>query len=416
MNRRVLMIAYHYPPVLGSSGVHRTLKFSRYLPEEGWDVTVLTVHPRVYERTSEAQLAEIPEQITVERAFALDSARDLAIKGRYWSRLALPDRWASWLITGIWRGLGCIRRQRPAFIYSTYPIATAHRIGYWLHRLSGLPWIADFRDPMTEPGHPAEPRKWASYRAIEALAVRHASRLLFTTPGAIEVYRERYPDVPAERFVLIGNGYDEEDFRDLPAPDTTPPGERVTLVHSGVLYPKERDPRAFFQALARLKQAGRIDARSLRIVLRATGHDHLYRPQLEALNITDLVELAPPRPYREALAEMLAADGLLLFQADSCNQQIPAKAYEYLRAGRPVLALTDAAGDTAGLLRDSGIDSIVALDDEPAIAEALSAFLGRVRAGTEPGADPERAIRHSRRARSTELARLLDSLHPESRR
>src|SRR5205823_2843386 len=90
---RVLMIAYHYPPVVGSSGIHRTLKFSRYLPDHGWQPTVLTVRHNAHVNGASA---ELPAQVAVERAFALDTAVDLSIRGVYPRWLALPDRWISW--------------------------------------------------------------------------------------------------------------------------------------------------------------------------------------------------------------------------------------------------------------------------------------------------------------------------------
>jgi hypothetical protein len=89
-------------------------------------------------------------------------------------------------------------------------------------------------------------------------------------------------------------------------------------------------------------------------VLRATGCDDCLRGLLGQLRIDDIVMLEPRVGYREALAEMLAADGLLVLQAANCNYQVPAKLYEYLRARRPILALTDAAGDTAQTLADAG--------------------------------------------------------------
>src|SRR5712664_704149 len=123
---RVLMVAYHYPPCFGSSGIQRTLKFSRYLPDGGWDPIILTAHPRAYPDTNSAQLSEIPSGLPVHRAFALDAARHLVF-GRHYSRwLALPDRWGSWWPGGVVAGLRLVRRYRPAVLWSTYPIATAH--------------------------------------------------------------------------------------------------------------------------------------------------------------------------------------------------------------------------------------------------------------------------------------------------
>lgn len=93
--RRVLMIAYHFPPLAGSSGIQRTLRFVQQLPAHGWQPLVLSAHPRAYERTSEDLLADVPPGCTVRRAQAFDTARHFAWRGRYIASMARPDRWQS---------------------------------------------------------------------------------------------------------------------------------------------------------------------------------------------------------------------------------------------------------------------------------------------------------------------------------
>ena len=90
------MIAYHFPPLAGSGGIQRTLRFAQYLPEFGWQPLVLTAYPCAYEQTSIAQLSEIPQEIVVKYAFALNTAKHLAIAGRYPAFLVRPDRWLTW--------------------------------------------------------------------------------------------------------------------------------------------------------------------------------------------------------------------------------------------------------------------------------------------------------------------------------
>ncbi len=419
MARHVLLIAFHYPPVRGSSGIQRTLKFSGYLRDHGWEPIILTVSPSAYEAVGDDQMGEIPAGMQVERAFSFNTARDLSIKGRYPGWLAQPDRWVSWWPAAVWRGWRVIRQKRPEVIMSTYPIATAHLIGLTLQRLSGLPWVADCRDSMTEPGYPPDPLTWRTNRRLERHVVRNCARAVFTTSGTLQMYAERYPELPASRWTIIENGYDEENFKGAEAGlDTTslgPPGQ-ITLLHSGILYPAERDPRPFFAALRGLKASGEVSAATLRVRLRATGSDGQYVEMLRTFGIEDLVELAPPVAYRLALQEMLRADGLLLFQATVCNHQVPAKLYEYLRAGRPVLTLTDPVGNTAETMRTAGVDDIVDIRDEASITAGLRRFLGALRAGQARGASPQVASLNSRRARTAELARLLDEVAREARR
>jgi glycosyltransferase involved in cell wall biosynthesis len=404
------MVAFHFPPQRGSSGIQRTLKFAQYLPALGWQPLVLSARPRAYLDAGGAPYAG-PAEVT--RAFALDSARHLAVRGRYLQLLALPDRWVSWCLGAIPAGLGIVRRARPAVLWSTYPIASAHLIGLVLHRLTGLPWIADLRDPMIDDAYPVDPwmRKAAAW--VERHTVGHATRIVCTTPGAVRSYRQRYPDVPSERFRLIENGYDEEEFINATA-DEKPAGGLFRMLHSGIVYPSERDPRPLFAALSRLKREAVLDAAHFRLVLRAPVHDALLATLAQEHGIEDLVEVAPALPYRAALAEMLAADGLLVLQAANCNAQVPAKLYEYLRAGRPTLALTDAAGDTAALMRAAAIDTVAPLDDADAIAAALARFIDLARSGRAPVAAPAFVRAQARQARTVQLAALLDEVAREA--
>lgn len=405
--KRVLMIAYHFPPLAGSSGIQRTLRFAKYLPEFGWEPLILTAHPRAYERTSADLLAEIPEGAVVVRAPAFDTARHFSVAGRYPGFLARPDRWISWLPGATIAGLSMIRRYRPDVIWSTYPIATAHLIGAALSKRSGLPWVADFRDPMAQDGYPTDPRVWRSFKQIEERAAREATLCTFTTPGTVRLYSERYPQA-AGRFKVIENGYDEETFAGL-TPGSAPlnPG-KITLLHSGIVYPSERDPTQFLQAIRTLIDTGKISAGQLRVWFRASMHEDFLRALTDKFGLNACIELLPPIPYNDALDEMMRADVLLIMQASNCNDQIPAKLYEYLRAGRPILALTDPVGDTAGVLRDAGIGAIAPLDQADAIGTLLAGTIAAPTVGTLATAGKVAAC--SRKIRTKDLATLLTGI------
>lgn len=405
------MIAYHFPPVTGSSGVQRALKFSRYLPEYGWEPLMLTVHPRAYAQIGPGQIDEVPSDLVVHRAFALDTARHLSVGSLYPRWLALPDRWVSWWLGAVPVALRLVRRYRPDVLWSTFPIATAHLIALSLARLTRLPWIADFRDSMTEEGYPTDPGQWHAYRWIERHAVASCRHAIFTTPSAVRMYAQRYPELPPQRWRQIENGYDEESFADAGLAAPQPMASRpLVLLHSGLLYPVERDPSALFAALAMLLRDGRIGPGDLQVVLRATGHDEHLRRLIDAHGVSTLVRLEPALGYRVALAEMLQADGLLVLQASNCNHQIPAKLYEYLRARRPILALTDSAGDTAAVLRAAQTGTILPLDRAEAIAPGILEFLVRLKRGAERVVPENAVAQYTRRARTAELAAILDEV------
>jgi hypothetical protein len=403
--RSVLIVAYHFPPLRGSSGIQRTLRFCRYLPEFGWRPIVLTVSPRAYESVSDDLIDEVAG-VPVTRAFALDAARHLALRGAYPGFAATPDRWSTWIPGAVIAGLLLARKHKPSALFSTFPIASAHAIALALQRFTGLPWIADFRDPLAQDDYPADERLRAHWQRLDAKIVRRAARAVFTTPGAIEESQSRYPQLPRARWSLIENGYDEDAFAGL-APAARE-GERFVLLHSGIVYAEERDPTALFAALGVCKRAGTLAAATFELRFRAGANDALLAGLARTHGVEDLVTLAPPLPYRAALAEMMSADALLVLQAANCNRQIPAKVYEYLRAGRPVMSLTDERGDTAGVLMRAGLPTHAPLDDARAIAEALPRFVLEVQSGASPRADPGFVRSCSRLERTRSLADVLN--------
>ncbi|WP_275098479.1 glycosyltransferase [Sedimenticola hydrogenitrophicus] len=418
MVNRVLMVAYHYPPVQVSSGLQRTLAFSRYLGDYGWSPLILSAHTRAYADTNDDQLRDIPQGVPVIRAFALNSRKHLSLGGRYLDLLALPDPWSSWWFGGVWSGLRLIRKYRPKVIWSTYPIATSHLIGLTLHKLTGLPWIADFRDSMTEPTYPREEARRRVFLWIEKKTIQACSKAVFTTPGAVSMYQKRYPGEPDGKWLQLPNGYNEDIFAEIETAAISPcltaspqkDTRAVKLIHSGVIYPDERDPEVFFQALSNLKKRRLIDKQRLNIILRATGHDESFQKSLNRLVIDDIVQMKPRIPYRHALKEMLSADGLIILQAANCNHQVPAKLYEYFRARRPILALTDASGDTAHTLREAGLSDIAPLDDVGSIEQALLQFITSIENGSATVASDIVIEKYSRRTSSQKLAVCLDSL------
>jgi hypothetical protein len=274
-----------------------------------------------------------------------------------------------------------------------------------LARLSGLPWVADFRDPMAQDGYPPDAATWRSFERIERHTTMLARFSVFTTPGAVQLYQARYP-AQSDRMRLIENGYDESAFgADVPA-ETPLNEDRLTLLHSGVIYPAERDPTQLFAALQVLKARVPGSFCRLRVRFRSPVHEGILRELAARYDVAESIEILPSIGHRAAIDEMLRADGLLILQADNCNSQVPAKFYEYLRARRPIVVLADPIGDTARVARAAGINAIAALEDASSITALLQQFIRDPTRGTLP-ADPAIAGA-SRRARTVELATLLN--------
>jgi peptidoglycan/xylan/chitin deacetylase (PgdA/CDA1 family) len=372
--RRALMVAFHFPPQAGSSGVLRTANFVKNLPGLGWRPDVLTAQPLAYEETRTDLIDTIPSTTRVLRAAGLDAARHLSLRGKYPLFLALPDRWSSWWLPAVLKGLRQLRRERTDLIWSTYPLATAHLIGATLARITRLPWVADFRDPMVSANHPQERLKRRFWERLERHVLTHAQLCVFTTERAAADYRKRYPQAAA-RCVVVQNGYDDDVFVGVHADRQGVGPDKLLLLHSGLIYPKDRDPGHFFGAVAALLQQGHLQRDRLLIRFRAPTHGNEVMRVAAAHGLEALVEIAGPLPHAQAIAEMLGADLLLLFQGSGFNAQIPAKIYEYLRAQRPMLAVVDRQGDTAALAAQFQQVFIAAIDSQAENQAALQQWL-----------------------------------------
>jgi glycosyltransferase involved in cell wall biosynthesis len=408
--RRILLIAYHFPPLFGSSGIQRTLRFAQYLPSYGWEPHVLTVTRNALFASDPSTLADIPSDCHVVRVPCLDAQRHLSLFGYYPPWVAVPDRWSSWAILGPAVASRVCRERQIDAIWSTYPIATAHLIGAATARRTGLPWIADFRDPMIDDDFPSSPSQRRSFIRIEAEAVKNADRLVFVTRSASRKYQEKYPHAPASRFVTIENGYDESVFASLSLADSQTRSARPVLLHSGIVYPHERDPAALFDAIAQLRDRGLIRPGDFVVRFRAAVHDDLLQQLARTRNVSEWIEIASPLPYRAALEEMLSVDALLLMQGRVCNEQIPAKLYEYLRAGRPIIGLADPDGDTGAKLLDLGVRHVAPLEDAEAVAATLLAALDGLRNNAVPVVPPDVVARYSRRELAHALANTLNDV------
>ncbi|OUR63265.1 hypothetical protein A9Q74_02875 [Colwellia sp. 39_35_sub15_T18] len=340
------MVALDFPPCQ-SAGVQRTLKFAEYLADLGWEIVVLTVNENVYRNVDKQN---IPDKINVYRCHSYDSSVDFAYKGKYFGWSKVPDRWWSWALKAIPMGKSLIKKYNPSVIWSTYPVSTAHYIGYKLHKFSRIPWVSDFRDPLQCRYDPTVKRYSSVAKWIEKKAIEHSSKAIFTTEKAVQMYQKLYPDELLSKFNVIENGFDEANFVGLPVIEKNEKGKFI-LLHSGSIYSDGRDPYKLFVALSELKKEGVISSKNFSLIFRGGVCTEKHNGNISELNIDELITFAPNIPYKSSLVEMMQADSLLILQGTLFNNQIPSKAYEYIRTGKPIVALTGKNGATESLLK-----------------------------------------------------------------
>ena len=396
-----LVIAYCFPPH-GAVGTLRTLRLVRQLAAEGWQTTVLTGAPESYPDGTSVDndlLRRVPSSTRVVQAGAIRWLTRLTRtlqplrhrRGAAASRTAqappaqrrwqpglseiidhafrIPDGDAGWFAPAVLRGLMATGRRRPDVIYSSAPPWTGHVVGCVLASLLRRPWIADFRDPWLRGPWRRDRPEFAlrALGALESLTVRRADALLFTTRAIRNEVVYHYGAELAAKCRVIANGCDLDEFASIAA---QPTGNVFTLAHVGSLY-GGRNPVPLLKAIASLVRRGAIDRTRFR--LRLIGAVTLAGVDVEGtcrrLGIENLVEVVPAISRRDSLIATMSASALLLMQPDH-PLSIPAKTYEYLAAGKPILALTG-DGETAALVRESGMGIVVPPADEEAIGKAL---------------------------------------------
>ena len=404
--KNVLLIAYHFPPLLGSSGLLRTLKHVYYLEKYGFKPTVLTVKTRAYERLNYSLLAQVPSSVQIHRAFALDTRRHLSFKGRYFEFLSIPDRYTSWIPFGIVEGCRIVVSKKIDIIYTTYPIGSALAIGNSVAYLTKRPLVVDFRDPMYDQFSKFSRNVFRAKKVIEESAVKNSAHVIVTTPGTRELFAERYPHLSPDKITIIPNGFDEQDFLNIDVIHKKRNG--IRMIHTGLLDPVDRDPLPFFRALHILKSNNVLKRFNLKIELFAPGNEKCYEDHVKKLDINDRVEIKPSISYSEILTEMFNSDILLLFQGPTCDHQIPAKIYEYLRVGKPVLAFTSRDGDTGRLISSYNAGLIISENDPIQIASKCEKWIHEVAHGNfRPSNSPGTCQEFSREKQTENLAKVF---------
>jgi len=437
-----MVVAYCFPPE-GSIGTQRTLRLVRELVARQWDVTVLTGTLGTYPSSSPIDrdlLGRVPAGVRVLRASvlrpfertsaALDAGRiatasDTApakfdrpaaapraataerlreVKRHLQALLRIPDQHVGWIAPAAAKGIAAGLRQRPDVLYSTAPPWTGQLVARAIASALGCPWVADFRDPWArapwrENWVPAARRAAAIF---ERSVVRRAAAIVFTTRTNMDEYAGHYGAETAAKFHLVRNGCDRDEFDGL----VPLAGDgRFTMLHAGSLY-GGRKPTALFAALAALRDRGVIDARTFcfrqigRVAL--SGFD--MAEERDRLGLQGMVEMLPALPRRDILREMLSASSLLLLQPGT-TVSIPGKLFEYLAAGRPILAIAE-EGETSDIVRESGRGIAILPEDQPQIERAIEQLVQTARQA--PAARP--IAQGDGELRTRELAQVLESV------
>ena len=425
------MVAYFFPP-LGGAGVQRTLKFAKYLPDTGWDPTVITVNARDYWMADDSLAAELGERVRVVRTASVTglgmlkrmaprqagrpgtprrSAAGLRRLRTLASWFLVPDAYVGWIPYAEAAGKRLLREAPFDLIYTTSSPDSAHLVGRALAREFHLPWVADFRDPWTRRLSYRPPTRWhaARQRKLERAVLEEASQITVTAEATRDDFQARNPQITAGKVAVVTNGYDEDDF--APWADLHPAPGQMQILHAGQLNP-ERPAEPFLRGLHRFFGAQPSARGRLRVRFVGAFYENDVRCA-QRLGLEDAVIFEAHRSHREIVAELLRSHLLLLMEQDSDRGGLilPGKIFEYLRSRRPILGLLPrgAAWDLISRLRAG---SCCRTGDEESVSRELARYFAAFERGGPAGTGLDEAVLNvfERRSLTRRLASLFESM------
>ena len=375
--KRLLLVAYYFPPLAGS-GVFRPLRMSRHLGRHGWHVTVVTASETVRVLKDPGLVAEIPSTVSVERTGSFEPRNALIALNKVglgglartiepW--FLIPDDQRGWVPFATRRALA-LHEAHPfhAVVATAGPYSTL-LVGQALKHRAGIPFVADFRDEWTTNPYLAGryPTAWHRRynRALEQSVLEDADRVVCVSRPWLDTIRGLVPEEPDVKFRVHENGYDAAHFENT-APKRV---DTFRVVYAGTFY-GHRSPKAFLDAVRRVLEGKRIPASDLEI--RFIGHGSAQSADGLPASILRAV---PQRPFRETLRELSdAAVLLLVIPREGGPGNHTGKLFNYLAAARPILCLAPEPNVAADLVRESRSGLVAPPDDPAAIADALVAM------------------------------------------
>ncbi len=454
--KRLLVISYHFPPDNAVGGL-RLARFAKHLPKFGWAVSVLTVRDAHREASDAARLKDI-EGVEIFKTAKTAGLRDIylklkatlsgALSGKkisvaelkdnyalrpsanescakregfggtlkrvFISLILLPDEHRNWVLPTAFKAIKLLRQRRVDCVMTSSPPHSTHLVGLIVKKITRVRWVADFRDPWLEDVYtkPQAIRSGLSdsiERWMERMVVKNADRVLATSMPLRSNMARRYPEKPDDFFVHLPNGIDTDKFRELTG---LPKYVLFTITYLGTIY-QTRSPVPVFKAISELLIEGKLEAADIAVKLIGNCKYTDGRPTADMAReygLESVVEVCGFIPQMEAL-KVMRMSHLLLVLATEQPLAIPAKVYDYIGSGTPILALTE-AGATADVIHETWSGRSFLNDEIEAIKIYICDIIAAYKNGLPPVA--KNAAKYDIVSLTGKLADSLDAPRSEA--
>lgn len=431
--KRVLIITYYWPPA-GGSGVQRWLKFVKYLREFGYEPVVYTPLNPEFMAVDKTLLSEIPSGVEViKREITepysiyklLTGKKESGVKPGFIksgngkskfservslfirSNLFIPDPKMLWISPSARFLVKHLKKSPVDVIVSTGPPHSMHLIAKRVSKATGIPWLADFRDPWTKMYNfkylgctkPVE----ALHKKLERGVIRCADAIVTVTNTIAAELQELNPK---RRVEVITNGYDSADF---PQMDVVPQ-ERFTITYTG-LFVRTQNPTVLWRILGeRVGAATTGFAESLQI--RLVGHiDSSVLEDISKYKLEPYLAKMDYMPHNEVIKLQREATVLLLSSGREPESGgiMTGKFFEYLAAGRPILGFGPKGGDMDISLEESRAGEMFDYENYDGVAKWIDAQYALYTIGAAPVMEGD-ISKYSRRELTKKMAAVLDEI------
>jgi len=382
--KKVLIISYYWPPA-GGIGVHRCLKFAKYLREFGWEPVIFTADNAEYPVLDEGNFKDVPEGVTVlktkiwepynffkfitgkekeeriHNVFLEEEKPGFAHKLGIWIRgnIFIPDARKFWIRPSV-KLLSKFLKENPVdVLFTNGPPHSTHMIAYGVKKNLGIPWHADFQDPWTQvdyfPQLMLSPISKKIHEAMEQRIFSSADKVTICS----DTWKRDLEAIGARDVGVIVWGYDEDDFKNV----SVPLSNKFTLSHFGSLGP-DRNAKTLWKALSIIAKENEQFAHDLEIEL--VGFiGHVIIDEITSLGLADNLKLSAHISRRETLERMCQAHVLLLILNDMPNVKgrLPGKLFEYLASRRPTLVIGPEDSDASKIVHGVNAGCTCGFDD-----------------------------------------------------
>lgn len=423
------MIVPFFPPMSGG-GVFRPLSHVKYLPKHNWRTTVIAPEENAFWVTDRSLLEEVPDSCTIIRTNSLSgqavlsrlrrtgpgdkrtqvrSTRGFGLLRRLGNGVLIPDTYVGWYPFAVRAAKRELESNRYDAIYSTSPPETSHLIGLKLHETSGLPWMADFRDPWINLYRfaPPTPLHRVLYEKLQRKICSRAG-VVVASKWNLELLEKKHAGIRHIRH--ISNGYDGAKLEGIFP--LSPPPDYFTILHAGMLS-ENRSAVPFIRAVKIFCERfprGREKCRVLFLGPREDENEAMVRK----LSLDDVIHFHDSASHRETLKMERRSHILMLI--NPYPEIVVGKLYEYIGVRRPILALQP-DGEGKELVRSLRRGETAPMQDSDCIAEKIALMYQKFEEeNLDESYDLSPLPQFEREHLAGELAEFLDELLLESER